>query len=538
MSSNASFLGDLLGLLLKEGKRRLLTLAVLFTAVALVALAIGLMMPKRWEASTVLLAETDNIIKPLMEGRAFATGIADQTAIVTQIVLGRRVLREVLAFGGWGGRRSPQEEERQLNRLKSRIKIDSPREEMIRIAYSDTDPQRTYRIANKLAEIYVRESTASKERESREAFDFIDKQVKEYGDKLTDAHEKVLAYYRSQDPSAPQPAPAAVVADPGAGKGAPETSPAAPGSAPPKISADQLAALRAEEVTLTAQLARKPAAPPAPHFESRQTEEQYRARVIQIQGDLDRLLGTYTEQHPDVKRVRRDLATATEELHRAEQARVDRETAGAAASALDDDVARAARARLEDVQRRIAAATGTRRRPTTGAAAARLAPVAEPRIDPELHGVGHDTTLSELLRRYEATRDVYQDLLKRRENARVSMDLDAEHRGLTLRVQEAAELPVTATSLRLLHLSAIGLVLALAAPLAFLLAIIKLDPRVRSPRQIERLARVPLLVTIPYAASPGERSRGRHRGLVVLLMVAGVFAVYAAVFLIKLKTSS
>src|SRR5205814_6168536 len=137
------------------------------------------------------------------------------------------------------------------------------------------------------------------------------------------------------------------------------------------------------------------------------------------QGELDKLLVTLTDEHPDVKRVKRELAGAKEELKRAEDASAARDAARDAAAQLDGDVARAAKARLEEVQRRIAAATGTpvrhhsgiiTRRPTT--------------TDPndEMRGVGRDTTLSELLRRYEATRDIYQDLLKRRENARVAME--------------------------------------------------------------------------------------------------------------------
>lgn len=97
-------------------------------------------------------------------------------------------------------------------------------------------------------------------------------------------------------------------------------------------------------------------------------------------------------------------------------------------------------------------------------------------------------------------------------------------------------MPVTSTSLRLMHISAIGILLGLAVPLAVLFAIVRLDPRVRSASQIERVLKVPLLVTIPYAASRAEKSS--NRGLLVVVMLAGVFAVYVAVFLIKLKTSS
>jgi len=513
MAPSATPFGDLVALLLKEAKRRLVTLTALFSLIALAMLAVGIMIPKRYDCLTTLSVESGNIIKPLMEGRAF-TAPVDRASVASEVLFSRKTLREVLAFGGWlDPPLSPREEDRAMTRLKTQIHIDSPREERLRIAYSDTDPERCLKIANKLSEIFLRESTGTKERESREAFEFIDKQVKEYGDKLASAHENVIAYYRGQDPTA-----------------APET----PGPAPaprPRLRSEDLAALRAEEASLSIQLNRKSTAP-SPQ-EQRQVEDQYRMRAAQLQSDLERLLATYTEQHPDVKRVSRELAAAKEELRRAETARKDHERAIAATSALDDEVAKAARARLEEVRRKIAAAGGGSRHPSP------IRPtVARDTPDPELKGVGQDATLSELLRRYESTRDIYQDFLKRRETARVSMMLDSEHHGVGYRVQEAAELPVNPSGLRLMHFCLAGLLLALLIPLGLLFALVRLDPRVRSPEQIERLARVPLLVSIPFEAARRDQSRQRARLVVVGLMLAGVFAIYALAFVVKLKMSS
>jgi polysaccharide chain length determinant protein (PEP-CTERM system associated) len=521
MTVDPTSLATHVSVLIKEGQRRLLTVTAMFSILAVGGLAVGLSLPKRYDASTLILVEANNIIKPLMEGRAVPTSVADQTAVVNQIVLGRKVLRELLAFGGWVKPRparqpDAREEERMLQRLKSHIKIEASRDEMVRISYSDSDPERTYRIANRLAEIYLRESDAGKERESREAFDFIDKQVKEYGDKLTELHHEVLAQYRGD---APKPVPSERGVTPATER--PQRS---------KISAQDLADLRAEEALLETQISRKPSTAPSARIDTR-AEDQARNRVLQLQADLDRLRTSFTDEHPDVLRVMRELAGAKQELARLEQLSVTRDTSAQLTAKIDDDVARAARARLEDVQRRIAAATGTPMPHNTPTARAQNADT----IDPEMRGVGRDTALSEIMRRYEATRDVYQDLLKRRENARVSMELDAQHRGLNMRVQEPAEMPASASSLRLMHLALIGLFVAFMVPLGFLFLLVRLDRRVRSPHQIARL--VPLLGTIADAPSHRDKSRFRSRGVAAVLMVVGVFVVYAATFVIKLKSS-
>ena len=92
-----------------------------------------------------------------MEGRAVPTTISDQTALVTQQISSRRIIREILDFGGWKVNHSdPREEEKALNRLRGRIRIENAKGETIRIWYRDNDPVRTSQVCNKIAEIDVR----------------------------------------------------------------------------------------------------------------------------------------------------------------------------------------------------------------------------------------------------------------------------------------------------------------------------------------------------------------------------------------------
>jgi uncharacterized protein involved in exopolysaccharide biosynthesis len=530
MSENG--LPGMLGLMVKEGKRRLLPLTVVFAAVALVVLGIGLTMPKKWDAQMLIIVETDDVIKPLMEGVAPMAKPSTQMALVMQVVMGHKVLRQLaLDAGILPPKTSPQDTEKIVSAFRNRIKIDNKTDEIVRISYNDNDAKRAARVTNMIGKTFMDESAALKASESREAYTFIDNRVKEYGQKLTDAHKKLLDYYRGESTTKPLGKALAVVAP------APQPAdgePAAPRAVVPaggRISAEQLASLRVEAATLEAQLGRKSSAAMA---QDSRNEEQARQHVAQAQSDLDRLLATFTDEHPDVRKARRDLAVAKAELERSEEARLEVEKARAQTARLDDEVAQAARARLAEVQAKIAAATG-RRAPRVGGTilAARAVTDDATERDPEMRGVGQDTRQSELFRVYDSTREVYQDLLKRREKARVSMDLDAEHRGFTMRVQEEAEVPATASSLRLMHISIIGLVLAVAIPLGLLFLIVKLDRRVRMPQQIERLAHVPLLVSIPY--EPGRyRSLSRGQNLKVALLIAGVFVVYGTTFLIKI----
>jgi len=62
-----------LPILANEAHRRRVAMVVVFAAIALVALALGALWPKTYTSSTTILIQEDNIIQPLMEGRAVAT---------------------------------------------------------------------------------------------------------------------------------------------------------------------------------------------------------------------------------------------------------------------------------------------------------------------------------------------------------------------------------------------------------------------------------------------------------------------------------
>ena len=125
---------------------------------------------------------------------------------------------------------------------------------------------------------------------------------------------------------------------------------------------------------------------------------------------------------------------------------------------------------------------------------------------------GGEATLAELTRDYQVNRDIYQDLLRRRENARVSVNLDRENQGLNVKIQEPAVLPIQPSGFRFIHFIIGGFVLGIAVPLGLLYAKIELDPRVTAGRVILEKCKLPLLAEVPHLWSPPEL-RTVRRGL-------------------------
>jgi len=499
-----------------EARRRRTSLVLLFAFIALAGLAAGLLWPKKYVASTTILVQESNIIKPLMEGRAVATGNADRAAIAREVIYSRKIMEDILRSGGWmDSKPSPLQQERLIEEIKNRTNVSNVRENLIRIDYSDSKPERAFGVTRRLADLFIQESLAAKERESREAYEFINSQVEDYRIKLTEAEGKLKAFRASNDDSLP---------------GSEADSNARIIGLRNQIEAARmdLTEQRSKESAMQHDLSGESA------YASVQTREaMYRSRMADLQGQLDQLLLTDTDRHPDVVRVRHQMQDLRELSGRAEQRRELRQASGES-DALGDTmrinpVHTELRTRLAEIRRNAAAAQ------------ARMN-VSEALLQTELERnrriANSANTASELQRDYEVNRDIYQDLLKRRENARVSMNLDAEHRGLTFDIQEPATLPLRPLGVRFVHFGLAGLGLGIALPLALLYGLLRWDPRIRSARQLEQVTGLPVLATLPGYMSAPQRTRSRAHDRLLLIVVLGVAAAYAFVLAIMWTSAS
>src|SRR5262249_46213972 len=363
-------------------------LVIVFAVIALAGLVTGVLWPKKFASSTSILVQESNIIKPLMEGRAVATGNADRAAIAREGIFSKRIMDEILKTGGWmQGNPTPLDQEKIIEQIKLRTSIANLRENLLQITYADSDPDRAFAVTKRLAELFIQESLAAKERESRDAYEFIDGQVQSYRQKLSDAEDKLSAYR---------------------GKNA-DARPGSETDANTRISSlrtqvenarMELMEQRSKESAIVAQLSGES------EITAVQTREgQYRARLVELQEQLDKLLLQYTDQHPDVIRVRHQIADLTASLKQEEAAKSARKAAGTPAP-VDESVQynplyQELRSKLAEV-RRNAAATGSRMSASET--------LLQRELDRSRRIADSENVLSELTRDYEVNRDIYQDL--------------------------------------------------------------------------------------------------------------------------------
>ncbi|TBR36140.1 MULTISPECIES: XrtA system polysaccharide chain length determinant [Dyella] len=513
MNGELTPFGNIVPALVSEGRRRRLAMALVFAAIALAALVTGMLWPKKYEASTTILAQESSIITPILEGAASTTGNKNRAGIARDVIFSRKVMDQILAEGGWMSTNpNPIEQDRIIEGIKGRTQVKTTRDNLITISYFDSDAKRAYDVTRTFAQLFISESLASKQRESREAYEFINNQVDAYRKKLTDAEEKLKAYRDS---------------NPDARPGSEADTNARIATLRTQIENARMDAMdrRSQAASLSGQLSGE-----SEVNAIQTTGGIYQSRLAELQSQLDKLLLTYTDEYPDVIRIRHQMDDLRKQMISAD---ANRQAAQAQGIPTPVDSAVQINPVYQQMKTQLVTVRGD-----AAAASARLS-ASESMLQAELERskriANSEDVTAELTRDYTVNRDVYQDLLKRRENARVSMNLDAEQRGLTFLIQNPAVMPLTPSGLRFLHFGAAGMALAIAIPLGLLFALVRFDPRVRSVEKLEHDTGLTVLATIPFYPTPRDRRRDRLQSLMMVAAVVGVAVVYLAILWLRLK---
>ena len=489
------------------------SMVVAFISVNLILIAVGLIWPKAYTASTTILVEDKRVIQPLMQGAAVATDASDRARLAREVIYGRKLMNQIMETGGWlKNNPSLAEQDKIIDKLMKRTAITNIGRDIIKIEYKDDDAERTYKTTQKIAEFFISESLGAKADESQSAYDFISKQAEEYHDKLVKAEEQ-LKEFRSDNLDA---------------------RPGSDADVSTRLNNLQTRIEQATQDIKEAEVRKteldKQLSGEAEVANTLSREGQFRSRIGELQSRLETLRLSYHDTYPDIVQINHQIEDLKQAIVEDQKLRADAKATGRVIvndSVINNPMYQQLK---HDLSQTLVSIEMLRARITEAKRELAEELVRGKRVH------GGEAVLAELTRDYTVNRDIYQDLLRRRENARVSMNLDKDKQGLTIKVQEPAVFPREPSGLRFLHFIFGGLVLGLMLPLGLLYAKLHLDPRIRIGTMITDKRKVPLLAVVPYMWSPGETlSVQREAQLLSLAMTATILAAAAIAVLRFLK---
>ena len=457
------------------------TIVAVFIMVYAAMLALGLTWPKVYTASTSIVVEEKRVVQPLMQGAAVATDVADRARLAREVIYGRKIMDQILEYAGWAKTTlTPTEHDAIIRKLTKRTTVTNNGRDIIRIEYSDDDPERAFKTTQKLADLFIAETLSSKVAESQSAFDFINKQTEAYHEKLTKAEQQLKEFRTANLDARP-------------GSDADISARLTQLQTRIQQATQDLKEAEVRKSSLEQQISGE-----AEVASVLSREGQYRSRIADLQSRLETLRLSYHDSYPDIVQLKHQIDDLNQAIVEDQQARAAAKASGRVVlneGVINNPLYQQLKQELSQTKLNIEMLT---------ARISEAKRMLNQELDLGRRVHGGEAELSELTRDYQVNRDIYQDLLKRRENARVSMNLEMDTQGLAVKIQEPPQFPRHPSGLRFLHFVIAGMVLGIALPLGMLFARVYLDPRIRSGTLIAEKRKLALLAVVPQMWAPSE----------------------------------
>jgi uncharacterized protein involved in exopolysaccharide biosynthesis len=142
--------------------------------------------------------------------------------------------------------------------------------------------------------------------------------------------------------------------------------------------------------------------------------------------------------------------------------------------------------------------------------------------------------MTELMRDYKTLQDIYTSLLAKKEDSKLSANLERAQAGEQFKVLDPARVPEQPFSPNRPQILAFGAVIGLALGLGLAMLLEFRDTSIRTEDEVVRVLALPVLALVPLVATRHDIRRRRRRLVHVAIALAVVAAVTGAVAAWKL----
>lgn len=461
------------------------------------------LMPNVYESEAKVFIDTQSALDPILRNLAIETDFQNKVDVMTRAILARPNLEEVMRKTDlYLTVNTPEEVEELVFSLKKNIKIDQPsqtQKNLYTISYTHKNPETAYRVVQALLDSWVERTLGSSRTDTATAQEFLKTQIGEYEKRLTIAEQR-LADFKKEN----------VGLMPNNGSSYYARIQAELDQLNEKRNKLRLAVnkgdelmkqLRGEKMTLgTLEIDKK----------------------IQAQQDeLNNLLLSYTDQHPDVVAARETISQLLrqkrEGLYLADEERADGRS--------ENSVYQSIRIAMSETNVEIATLKSEIQEQSKRIEELQRMVDTIPEVEAKLARLNRD---------YMVTKTHYEKLLQSLESAKISEGAEQSTDEIQFQIIEPAMMPLNPSGPnRALFLSAV-LVMSLGAGIAVAYLMNEVRPVFCTSAELRREAGLPVLGTVSVKWMPMER-RVMHMDMFRLMAFVGILiAAYITIFSIQL----
>jgi polysaccharide chain length determinant protein (PEP-CTERM system associated) len=358
------------------------------------------------------------------------------------------------------------------------------------LAYEGKNAGTVQKVTDTLVSLFLSENLEVRQRQTTETSEFLEEESQRVKSQLDELQQKLAAFKARHVNSLPEMLQVNMQSLNSMEQGEQRLE-------------DQIRALKEREGYLETQLASIP-----------EMEDPEKGRLKQLEMELVNLKTKFTDDYPDVKKLRMEIAELKKRM--AEKAALpegQREQPDNTAYITLAAQLSSTRAEIQSLQQQKEemaekAETYRQRIETT------------PQIEQEY---------SALLVDRNNTQAKYEDLLRKVMEANVALGLEKEQKGERFTLIDPARLPEKPFKPNRLAIGLIGIVLGIGAGVGMAALLEFADQSVYTPQDLARVSNLPLLVSIPAILTPYDKRRRWLKRLAWVL--AGILALVVGIYL-------
>jgi polysaccharide chain length determinant protein (PEP-CTERM system associated) len=462
-----------------------------------------------YQASARVFVDTQSILKPLMSGMTTLPNVEQQVSIMSRTLLSRPNVEKVMRMVDLDIKaKTPKENEELINDLMKEIRIGSTgRDDIYTINYNNPNPRVARDVVQSLLTIFVEGSFGDKKNDSDKAVQFLDEQIKNYEAKLIAAETALKDFKIKHSGSLPQ----------GGDYGTQV-----------QAAADQLNQarldLREAEQARNAIQVQIMGNGTGATTASALVNPELDGRIQTLQKNLDTMRLQYTEQHPDIVSAKRLIKQL--EAQKVEEAKNFKP--GGDRGANYSPMLQQLNVALSTAEARVASMRARVDEFTVRYDRLRAQSVNGPELE---------TQMAQLNRDYQVNKDNYQQMVGRREAARLSGDLTSTTDMVKFRVVDPPTVPLRPSGPDRLRLASLVFLGSLIAGIAFAMLLSQLRPTYLSQHGLRESTGLPILGSVSMNWTDHERAKRKRSFYAFGASLAILVTLYAGVMARMLLTA-
>ncbi len=468
--------------------------------------------PNRYESSAQIYVDTDTMLKDLLRGVTVEVDLSRRVQVMQRTLLSRPNLERVLRMSDLDHNATTEGQiSSQVSRIRDNVTLVPVAPNLFRLTYEDGSPEDAQRVVQSLLTIFVESNLGRSRQDISQARRFLDEQIRDYQEQLSDAEQRRAQFRR-------------------------ENIGLLPGDSNyfgrMQGEKDRLVTMRREyrdiELTLGEMQRQLIGAPKYVAFRSAEAgggEYSYLETIGNLRRELAELDSAgYTSAHPDVVAKEEALEKAVAAYEEQKSAQGEIASAGGEESPLDPN-ATMLNPVWEQIQVRIVEhetklASLRARIAEQEATINQLETLAKtvPNVEAEMVSLDRD---------YDILKAKYEDLLTRRESARIAQDLEGQTDKVQFRVIEPPGLPTAPSSPNRPALLSAALLVALGAGLGVAFLLSQIDHTFSTANRLRASFDLTVLGTISAVPFDSYNRRRRVEIASFSIVLIGLVIAYA-----------